>query len=137
VAELSTEQLEYIQTHRNALLATNRKQGAPQLTLISYHFDGKDFTVSTRGATQKAKNLSRRPDASLAIVDGGRQLIVYGKATVVSDPDEVLRLHLSRMAGGGGRSETPAELAERLRREERVIIIIEPQSYFPATLRAP
>ena len=135
MVEFSDPILEYIKGHRNAILATNRKRGAPQMTLISYDFDGNDFAISTRGASQKAKNLGRRPDASLAVVEGSRQLIVYGKARVVSDPDEVLRLHRDRMARGASRSETESELAERLRREERVIIVLEPSSYFPQTLR--
>jgi PPOX class probable F420-dependent enzyme len=133
--EFSEPILEYVKEHRNGILATNRKAGAPQLTMISYDYDGKDFAISTRAATQKAKNLSRRPDVALAVVEGARQLIVYGKATVVRDKDEVFRLHRDRMARGG-RAETESELKERLEREERVIILLEPSSYFPSVLRA-
>jgi PPOX class probable F420-dependent enzyme len=136
MVEFSEPVVDYIKSHRNGMLATSKKSGGPQMTMISYDFDGKDFAISTRGATQKAKNLRRRPDVALAVVEGARQLVVYGKARVVRDPDEVFRLHRDRMARGGGRNETEEELAERLKREERVIIVVEPESYFPATLRA-
>ena len=135
--EFSEPILEYIRGHRNAILATNRKNGPPQLTLISYHYDGKDFAISTRGATQKAKNLNRRPDAALAIVEGGRQLIIYGKTRVVSDPEEVFEMTRERIVRGFGRNEADDDLRERLKREERVVLVLEPDRYFPDTLRAP
>ena len=55
---------EYITGHRTGVLATQRKAGAPQLTLIAYQFDGSTLAISTRGPSQKAKNLRRRPEAS-------------------------------------------------------------------------
>jgi PPOX class probable F420-dependent enzyme len=126
--------LDYIKGHRNAILATNRKAGPPQLTLISYYYNGKDFAISTRGESQKAKNLGRRPDAALAIVDGGQQLIVYGKVDVISDPAEVVRINKERM---NSRGESDTELRERLEREGRVVLILTPERYFPERLRAP
>ena len=62
--------VEYLQGHRTSVLATQRPRGAPQMTLIAYHFDGEDLAISTRAPTQKAKNLSKRPEASLAVIDG-------------------------------------------------------------------
>jgi PPOX class probable F420-dependent enzyme len=135
--EFSEPILDYIRGHRNAIIATNRKQGAPQLTLISYDYDGSDFAISTRGGNVKTNNIARRPDVALAVIDGGQQLIVYGKARVVSDQDEVFRLHRDRIRRGATRQESDDELAERLQREGRVVVVVEPESYFPQTLRAP
>jgi nitroimidazol reductase NimA-like FMN-containing flavoprotein (pyridoxamine 5'-phosphate oxidase superfamily) len=124
----------YLTSHRTGVLATSKKSCAPQLTLIAYHFDGSTFAISTRAPTQKAKNISRRPDVSMAVIDGQRQLIVYGSAVIVRDEAEVLRLHQQRIRQIALRQETDEELAERLRREERVVILFTPRSYYPASL---
>ena len=126
--------VEYLQGHRTGVLATQRARGAPQMTLIAYHFDGNDLAISTRAPTQKAKNLSKRPEASLAVIDGQRQLIVYGTVEIVRDEAEVLRLHQEHIRRIALREESDEELAERLKREERVILLLKPDRFFPATL---
>jgi PPOX class probable F420-dependent enzyme len=125
---------DYLTAHRTGVLATSKKSGAPQLTLIAYHFDGTTFAISTRAPTQKAKNIERRPDVSMAVIDGQRQLIAYGDAVVVRDEAEVLRLHQERIRKIALRQETDEELAERLRREERVVILFTPRSFYPTSL---
>jgi len=125
---------QYLTGHRSGVVATSRRSGAPQQTLIAYHFDGNDIAISTRAPTQKAKNIVKRPDVSLAVIDGPVQLIVYGKASVVSDPMRVYEIHRERMRQISQRSETDEELAERLRREERVVILLNLSSVYPTTM---
>ena len=125
---------EYLRGHRTGVLATSKKSGAPQLTLIAYHFDGSSLAISTRAPTQKARNISVRPEVSLAVIDGSKQLIVYGAASIVRDEAEVLRLHRERIRQIALRKETDAELEERLKREQRVVILLTPRSFYPATL---
>jgi PPOX class probable F420-dependent enzyme len=132
--EIHPSLVEYLQAHRTGVLATQRKAGAPQLTLIAYHFDGETIAVSTRAPTQKAKNISRRPEVSLAVIDGPRQLIVYGTCDIIRDEAEVLRVHKARIRPIAQRAETDEELTERLIREERVMLIITPTSFFPRSL---
>lgn len=134
VTEINSSIADYLKGHRAGVLATNRKSGAPQQTLISYHFDGNDIAISVRGFSQKAKNLRRRPDASLAVIDGQRQLIVSGKITVIEPPDEVLRLNKQRMRQVTTRQESDEELADRLRREERVILLLSLERFYPQTM---
>jgi PPOX class probable F420-dependent enzyme len=132
--EITAPTAEYLTGHRTGVLASSRKAGAPQLTLIAYHFDGANFAISTRGPTQKAKNLRRRPEASMAIIDGQKQLIVYGTVTVVDDEAEVLQLHQERIRRIALRQETDEELAERLKREERVVLLLTPDHFYPASM---
>lgn len=134
MADLDPSIVEYLQGHRTGVLATQRFRGAPQMTLIAYHFDGEDIAISTRAPTQKAKNLSKRPEASLAVIDGQRQLIVYGTVDIVRDEADVLRLHQQRIRQIALRQETDEELAQRLRREERVVLLLRPDRSFPATM---
>ena len=126
--------VEYLHAHRVAVLATNRKSGPPQQTLIAYQFDGTNIAISVRGFSQKAKNLLRRPDASLAVIDGARQLIVTGAVTVITDEAEVLRLNKERMRLIAQREESDSDLAERLRREERVVLLVSPDRFYPASM---
>ncbi len=92
------------------------------------------MAISVRGFSQKAKNLMRRPDASLAVIDGSRQLIVTGQINVITDEAEVLRLNKERMQKIAQRPEADADLAERLRREERVLLILTPSRFYPASM---
>jgi PPOX class probable F420-dependent enzyme len=134
MTNLDASIVEYLRGHRTGVLATSKKSGAPQLTLIAYHFDGSTLAISTRAPTQKAKNISVRPEVSLAVIDGSKQLIVYGGARVVRQEAEVLRLHRDRIRQIALRKETDAELEERLKREERVVILLTPRSFYPPTL---
>ncbi len=124
----------YLQAHRNGVVATTNRSGTPQQTLITYHFDGNDIVFSTRAQRLKTKNISARPAVSMAVIDGGDQLVVYGTARVVRDPDEVFRLHAARLRALRQPPESEAELADRLKREDRVMIVLTPERFYPATL---
>jgi PPOX class probable F420-dependent enzyme len=125
---------DYITGHRTGVLATSRKAGAAQLTLIAYHFDGETFAISTRAPTQKAKNLRRRPEASMAIIDGQKQLIVYGNVSIIDDEAAVLRLHRERIKRIALRDESDDDLKARLVREERVVLVLTPNRFYPASM---
>lgn len=134
MSNLDASILDYLRGHRTGVLATSKKSGAPQLTLIAYQFDGTTLAISTRAPTQKAKNISARPEVSLAVIDGSRQLIVYGAARIVRNSAEVLHLHRERIRQIALRKETDAELEARLKREDRVVILLTPRSFYPTTL---
>ncbi len=127
---------EYLKTHRTGVLATTTREGKPQQTLIAYQFDGTTLAISTRGPTQKAKNISKRPNISLAVIDGQSQVIVYGRAKLVRAEDEVFALHRDRIRQIALRAESDEELAERLKREERVILLVTPEKTYPTAIRA-
>lgn len=91
---LTPEQQQYLRDHRLAALATGRKDGSPQLTWISYQYDGTDIVLQTGGKSAKARNIVRGGAVSLLIPDGGRNLVVYGPATVLeggADRREAIR----------------------------------------------
>ena len=131
---LDPEILDYIQQHRSGVLATTNRSGSPQQTLIGYRFNGNDIAISTRKATLKYKNLSVRPQVSLAIIDGRNQVIVYGKVKIVRDPEKVLDIHRERKLLGD-RQTDPQAFADALRTEDRVVLLIEPEKTFPTALR--
>jgi hypothetical protein len=131
MADIDKGIADYITGHRTGVLATQRRAGAAQLTLIAYQFDGETLAISTRGPSQKAKNLRRRPEA---IIDGQRQLIVYGNVAIVDDEAEVLRLHRERIKRIALREEADDDLKARLIREERVLLVLTPERFYPASM---
>jgi len=83
--------LEFIRHNHHAVLATTRADGEPQLSPVAAGVDGDGFVVvSTRETAVKAKNLRRRPRASLAVLKDsffGEWVQVEGPVEIVSLPD--------------------------------------------------
>ena len=125
--------IEFLREHRLAVLATGRRDGSPQQALVAYQFDGKDFAISTRAPSAKAKNIRKQPRVSITVTDGPRVVVVYGRASIVRAPEEVLAYNLTRLASPRQTGEVDREaLAERLRREERVVLVISPEKVLPS-----
>jgi PPOX class probable F420-dependent enzyme len=81
--------LEFIKQHHRAVLATTRRDGNPQLSLVAAGVEGDTVVVSTRETANKTKNLRRRPWASLVVfTDGfwGEWVQVEGAVEIASLP---------------------------------------------------
>ena len=85
---MTPEQVQYLREHRLGALATGRLDGSPQLAWIAYEFDGSDIVVQTGLASAKVKNIARRGEVALLVPDGGRNLVVYGRAQVLASGSE-------------------------------------------------
>ncbi|TCC32532.1 PPOX class F420-dependent oxidoreductase [Kribbella sindirgiensis] len=87
--------LERIGTHGLGVLVTIKRDGRPQLSNVTYVFDGTRIRVSLTDGRAKTRNLRRDPRASL-YVDGprGRSYVVLeGKADlspVAAAPDDAV-----------------------------------------------
>ncbi len=81
-------QAEFLRTMPNAVLATNRRTGGPQLTPNWYLWTGDAFHISTTAATAKVRNVLRDPNVSLCIDDpvSGDYVAIYGRAAVLHGP---------------------------------------------------
>jgi PPOX class probable F420-dependent enzyme len=99
--DISPEAEQYLKEHRLCVFATGRKDGSPQQSLIGYQFDGKQFLLGGQAESFKIKNLARNPGASMAVIDGRGVVLVYGKAELVEDPDEMAKLQ-ERFGPRGG-----------------------------------
>jgi PPOX class probable F420-dependent enzyme len=99
------EAREFIATHHRAVLATQRRDGRPQLAPVTCGLDDRGrVVISTRETAVKTKNLRRDPHASLCVfTDGffGQWVQVEGSAEVVSLPEamEPLVDYYRRTAG--------------------------------------
>ncbi len=84
-----TEGIDFVRTHRNAVLSTLRKDGTPQLSPVTVGVDGEGrVAISTRQTAAKVKNLLRDPRAWLLVLSDG----FYGPWVQLSGPVEVVSL---------------------------------------------
>jgi nitroimidazol reductase NimA-like FMN-containing flavoprotein (pyridoxamine 5'-phosphate oxidase superfamily) len=93
MSEATPEIDQYLKEHGLCVFATGRKDGSPQQSLIGYQWDGKQFLLGGNATSFKMKNIERNTkNVSLAIIDGRRELLVYGVAELVKDPAEMEKL---------------------------------------------
>ncbi|MEX2376187.1 MAG: TIGR03618 family F420-dependent PPOX class oxidoreductase [Dehalococcoidia bacterium] len=83
MVEISEEQAAYLRERQVGILATSRKDGSPQQSMITYLFDGEHIVISTVKTSAKHHNVRRQPRVSLLVPDGKQQVIVYGTAEVL------------------------------------------------------
>jgi PPOX class probable F420-dependent enzyme len=74
--------LERIGTHGLGVLVTIKRDGRPQLSNITYVFDGDRVRISLTDGRAKTKNLRRDPRASLYVngPNGRSYVVLEGKA---------------------------------------------------------
>jgi PPOX class probable F420-dependent enzyme len=119
------EARQVLREQHHAVLATRRRDGAPQLSPVAVGVDDDGVaTISTRETAVKTKNLRREARAWLCVLpDGffGRWIQVEGDVEIVELPDalEGLRAYYRQVAG-----EHPdwAEYDDAMRRERRVLV---------------
>lgn len=80
--------LQFITRHHRSVLATTRRDGSPQLSLVTAGVDGDTVVVSTRETANKTKNLRRQPRASLLVFTDA----FYGDWVQVDGPVEIVSL---------------------------------------------
>lgn len=126
-AQLTDIQNEFLKSRRLGVLATGKKDGSPQVSIIAYNFDGNDVVISTGVQSAKFKNANKRPKVSLIVTDGGQAVTVYGTATIVRGPEadtlREARLVPPAPAGAPPRQPPPD-------RGERIIIRFAPDQVF-------
>jgi PPOX class probable F420-dependent enzyme len=119
----------FIREHHNAVLATRRRDGSPQMSIITCNVDddGK-IVVSTRETAIKAKNVRRDPRVSLCVLPGngvyGRWIQVDGTATILSLPDAMEPL-VDYYRSTAGEHPDWDDYRAAMERERRVLLCIE------------
>jgi len=77
--------LDRIGTHGLGVLVTIKRDGRPQLSNVTYVFDGTRVRVSLTDGRAKTKNLRRDPRATLEVTspDGWSWATIEGTATLI------------------------------------------------------
>ncbi len=125
-AALSDEQRRYLDEHNLAVLGTGRRDGTPQLSMVSYHFDGARIAISVRRSSAKWRNAWRLPRVTLLVPDGRTQLALECRAELVADDPEraTLTRRIREAVRYGETSDDPAEFTRQLDADERVVLLL-------------
>ena len=82
---------DFLRAHHRAVLATSRSDGRPQLSPVTCAVDDEGrVMISTRETAVKARNLRRRPHASLCVFTDnffGEWVQVEGDAEIIPLPE--------------------------------------------------
>jgi PPOX class probable F420-dependent enzyme len=118
----------FLDGHQWAVLATGRRDGSPQQSMVGYAVDGEGrVIVSAKAYTAKWHNARRLPLVSLTVVDGREHLVVYGRAEAIeADP---LRAELTAdvfAALSGSERPDPAAIVPLLDEQQRTVLRITP-----------
>jgi PPOX class probable F420-dependent enzyme len=124
-------------THRDLLdgqfatLATLARDGSPQLTEVWFLHEDGELKLSLNTSRVKTKNLRRRPECSLFLLDLAnpyRYVDVRGRARLEPDDDYAFADKVGAKYGG-------ADLREHDGAgESRVVVTIEPQRIRPVDM---
>ncbi len=120
--------LDFLRSHKWAVLATGRSDGSPQQSMIGYAVDDDlRLLVSAKAFTAKWKNAVRQPKVSLTVPDGRIHLVVYGEVEAIdADP---LRAELTALIFGelsGNPPPDPTAIVPMLDEQQRVVLRITP-----------
>ena len=120
-----TDPREFLRTNHRGVLATVRRDGRPQMSLVTVAIDETGrVIISTRERSAKVKNLRRDPHASVLVFTDafyGDWVQLDGTAEIVSLPDAMdLLVDYYRRAAG----EHPDwdEYRQAMRDEQRCVI---------------
>jgi PPOX class probable F420-dependent enzyme len=117
--------LDFIKENPRAVLATRRRDGAPQMTpIVAAADDEGRLLISTRETAMKAKNLRRDPRVSLCFLPNeffGGQVQVDGTAEVVSLP-EAMELLVDYYRSLSGEHPDWDDYRAAMERDQRLIV---------------
>src|SRR6266581_7138921 len=94
---VTPEEIEaFLAKPNHAVIGVNRANGAPQLTVTWYIWDGKTFFFSTKKDRAKYFNLKRDPSISLVVnnFEEDWYVVVYGHAEMIEQNHDELVLPL-------------------------------------------
>lgn len=125
-----TDQLDYLRTHTWAVLATGRRDGSPQQSMVGYAIDADGrLLISAKSYTAKWHNSLRQPNVSLTVPDGRTHLVVYGAAEAIDT--EPLRAELTAEVFGALSGNPPPaaeDISAMLDEQRRTVLRITPRT---------
>lgn len=117
---------EHVRAHHRAVLATLRRDGAPQLSPVLAGVDDGNVVVSSWESTAKVRNLQRDPRVWLCVLQDtffGDWVQVAGRAQVVTLPEAMDGLVAYYRAVAGEHPDWD-DYRAAMQRERRVLIRI-------------
>jgi PPOX class probable F420-dependent enzyme len=126
---------EFLQGNHRGVLATRKRDGLPQMTLVSPAIDGQGHVIiTTRETAYKSKNIRRDPRVSLLVFGeqfhGSKFVQIQGTAEVIPLP-EAMELLIDWHRQLKGEHPNWEEYRQTMRQQRRVIVRITIQSVGP------
>ena len=124
---ISEQQTALLAQPNTAVIGVNRAAGGPQLTVVWYAWDGKDFFFSTSKETAEYKNIKRNPAISLIVEDPATHTSVkaYGQAEIIEHTvAELTRPIIDKYMPEAMREEALKGIAND---PNRVIVVLHPE----------
>jgi uncharacterized protein len=66
---LTGETIAFLESHGTAVLGTEQTDGSVHMVPLWYLFEDNRFYIETQAATQKVRNIQRRPRATVLVID--------------------------------------------------------------------
>ncbi len=124
---------EFLRTHQNAVLATIRKDGRPQLSNVLAVYDDGVIVVSITETRAKYRNLVRDPRVTV-LVNGNsfwEYLVVDGRAEMVHMPEALPGLRRYYEMATGGPHPNWEEYDQAMELDRRVLLHISIDHMYP------
>lgn len=126
---LDPDHLPFLREHTWAVLATGRRDGSPQQSMVGYALDDEGrLLVSAKSYTAKWNNARRQPRVSLCVPDGRAHLVVYGTAEAIdADPERAELTAQVFAALSGNPPPDPESIVPVLDEQRRTVLRITPE----------
>jgi PPOX class probable F420-dependent enzyme len=125
-----TDAESFLREHLWGILATGRRDGSPQQSMIGYLVDDQGrIVISIKSYTAKWKNVLRQPRVSLTVADGRANVVVYGEVEAIDQDPERAELTADVFAHlSSSPRPDPATMIEQLDEQQRTVLRITPTS---------
>ncbi|MBA00985.1 MAG: hypothetical protein CL752_01005 [Chloroflexi bacterium] len=106
---------QFLLQHKLGILATGRKNGTAQQSLVYYNYNGTDISITASESTAKIKNIRKNSGISFAVSEGETCVVVYGEAKLLQ--------------GKSAENYLGRPLSQGLQPGERTLIILSPKTW--------
>ena len=113
----------FLEEERFAVLATIKRDGAPQQTVMWYELQGDQIMMNTAEGRVKAHNFRRDPRISICIEDGYRFVSISGRVELNEDRELALN-DIHRLAVRYHGQEKADAMLDGFRKDVRVTIMM-------------
>ncbi|PKN82477.1 MAG: hypothetical protein CVU47_02995 [Chloroflexi bacterium HGW-Chloroflexi-9] len=132
MAVFTPEQEEYVRARQVCVLGTGKRDGSPQLSMVTYLYDGMYLLISTTRASAKYANARHQPSVAVLVPDGRKQVVVYGTAEILEGKERDAAIIAIRAHQG---DPLPADydlerFGRRLDELRRIVIRVTPERAF-------
>lgn len=120
----------FLHDHRWAVLATTRRDGSPQQSMVGYAVDAEGrILVSTTSDRAKWHNARRHDRVSLTVADGRVHLVVAGPVEgIIADPERAELTADVFAALSGQERPDPDAIVALLDDQHRVVLRLAPET---------